>query len=77
MRVLADDAPRLGVRARVLAAVSAAVSAAVGAAVCVSPVARVGLPIRAEMLGVWILAGITPGEVFHAPGEKDEKQPHP
>jgi C4-dicarboxylate transporter len=47
------------------------------AAVRVSVVARVGLPIRAEVIRVCVLAGIFPVEVFHAPGEKDEKQPHP
>jgi hypothetical protein len=44
----------------------------------VSLVARVRLPIRAEVLRVCILAGIMPVEVLLvAPGENDEKQPRP
>jgi hypothetical protein len=44
----------------------------------VSVVARVGLPIRAEVVRVCILAGIIPVEVLRvAPGERDEKQPRP
>jgi len=45
----------------------------------ISLVARVGLPIRAEVLRVCIFAGILPVEIVHtASGEKkDEKQPRP
>ena len=46
-------------------------------AVRVSLVARVGLPIRAEMVRIWIIADVIPVEDLHAPGENDEKQPRP